>query len=109
VILGDVEDPHLRCSSYNVDEDGKCKEGYLSLKKGSECSVDADCISSKQEPAVCSCTMDGTQNKFCSVGPDDDEWIRTRQLFNKYLAETVYCHPARRLEDCGHVKTYKEW
>ena len=86
-----------------------CQDGFLSLDKGKECTVDSDCRSSQKQKIECRCGMDGSGKKYCGLAPDDDEWISARKTFSKYLAETVYCHPVRRLEDCGHIGEYKNW
>ena len=106
---GDVEEPHLRCSSYYADSEGICRESFLSPSKGKECQTNQDCMNSQQQPHTCKCALDGSKKKYCDIGPDDSEWVQAREMFKKYLASVVYCHSARKLQECGHSEDYNAW
>lgn len=106
---GDVEEPHLRCASYYADSDGVCQESFLSPNKGKECQTNQDCMSSQQKPHTCKCAIDGSQKRYCDIGPDDAEWVYAREMFKQYQAGVVYCHSAKKMQECGHTADYNAW
>jgi hypothetical protein len=66
------------CSTFYVDDEGLCAEGFTSLKKGSVCQVKSDCMDSRGKEYLCSCSSTGASLKYCDIGPEDKEWKTAR-------------------------------
>ena len=94
------EHPHRYCESYFADNQGICRQPFLSIAIGSDCASDNDCFTSQNENFNCKCTLGGDGKKVCDAGPGDQVWVEAKEAFLSYLEKTLYCHPAQGLGEC---------
>jgi len=111
-MIQNAEDSNLLCQSqhYNL-ETGVCSSGAISLNKGKDCVVDADCPTDVTgEFASCACGWSTGGNKYWDILAGDDEWESARTAFKSYFDETKdKWNVASRWGEWGVSSLYNDW